>query len=313
MNLDPYGAFSAYVPGFTEMLIDYYDRQQRERDQELEDIWRIIRPMLQPLYTTLGQYYVPRNVSRHIFRVVVQLAVQHKSEVSGSLDQRVQQLFYIVKTNSPWITVVLQAYRVPEKEMEHIVKTVIRAVLEHIGYQPEQEFSKWESLGGVLSSGPAAASWGGNRLDVFARGPEHELLHKWWDGVRWSDWEHLSGTLTSSPAAVSWGRNRLDVFARGPEHELLHKWWDGERWSDWENLGGVLTSSPAVASWGENRLDVFVRGENRHLYHKWWDGVRWSDWENLGGIITSAPEAVSWGENRIDVFARGTKRELLHK
>ena len=31
-------------------------------------------------------------------------------------------------------------------------------------------WSAWESLRGVLSSGPALASWGFNRLDLFVRG-----------------------------------------------------------------------------------------------------------------------------------------------
>lgn len=312
-RLDPYGAFSTYVPGFTEMLIDYYDCEQRGQNQEFDDIWRMIRPTLQPLYEKLKQYYVPRNISRYMFRVIVQIVLEHKNDVSGSLEQRIQQLFQFVKMQSPWMFVVFQAYRVPEKEIEHIVKTIIREILENIGYQPEQDWSRWESLGGNLSSGPAAASWKPNRLDVFVRGPERELLHKWWDGVRWSDWENLSGTLTSSPAAVSWGENRIDVFARGPERQLLHKWWDGVRWSDWEDLGGTLISSPAAASRGEHRLDVFARGANNELLYKYWDGVRWSDFLHIDGRITSEPAAVSWGKHRLDVFARGEHNELLHR
>lgn len=31
--------------------------------------------------------------------------------------------------------------------------------------------SHWQSLGGMLSSGPGAATWGSGRLDVFVRGP----------------------------------------------------------------------------------------------------------------------------------------------
>jgi Repeat of unknown function (DUF346) len=44
----------------------------------------------------------------------------------------------------------------------------------------------WESLGGALGSRPAAVSWAASRLDVFARGTDGTLQHKWWDGVRWS-------------------------------------------------------------------------------------------------------------------------------
>jgi hypothetical protein len=41
-------------------------------------------------------------------------------------------------------------------------------------------WSGWESLGGVLTSGPAAASWAANRIDTFVRGTDNSLWHKWW-------------------------------------------------------------------------------------------------------------------------------------
>ena len=95
---------------------------------------------------------------------------------------------------------------------------------------------------------PAVSSWGNNRLDVFVRGTDDALWHKWWDGSSWSGWESLGGVLTSAPAAVSWGNNRIDVFVRGTDNALHHKWWAGG-WSGWESLGGVLTSAPTVSSW----------------------------------------------------------------
>jgi hypothetical protein len=129
---------------------------------------------------------------------------------------------------------------------------------------------------------PAVSSWGNNRLDVFVRGTDNALWHKWWDGSSWSSgWENLGGILTSSPGAVSWGYNRIDVFVKGTDNALWHKWWDGASWSGWESLGGVLTSAPTVSSWGDNRLDVFVKGTDNALWHKWWAGG-WSGWEFLG-------------------------------
>jgi hypothetical protein len=83
----------------------------------------------------------------------------------------------------------------------------------------------WENLGGYLTSAPAVASWGSNRLDVFIRGGNNALFHKWWDGSGWSGWVERGGTLTSAPAVASWGPNRLDVFIRGGNNVLYHKWW----------------------------------------------------------------------------------------
>jgi autotransporter-associated beta strand protein len=170
-----------------------------------------------------------------------------------------------------------------------------------------------ESLGGVLTSGPDVSSWASNRLDVFAKGTDNQLWHKWWDGASWNGWEPLGGQLTSDPTAVSWGPNRIDVFAKGTDNALWHKWWDGASWNGWEPLGGVITSAPDVSSWGSNRLDVFARGTDNALWHKWWDGSSWSGWELLGGALTSGPGAVSWGPNRVDVFYRGTDNSLMHR
>src|SRR5207253_1066540 len=70
----------------------------------------------------------------------------------------------------------------------------------------------WESLGGVLTSNPAAASMTMGRLDVFARGGDRALWHRWYDANGWGNWESLGGILASGPAVSTWGTGRLDVF-----------------------------------------------------------------------------------------------------
>ena len=140
-----------------------------------------------------------------------------------------------------------------------------------------------------MTSSPCAVSWGYNRIDVFGRGTDNALWHKWWDGSSWSGWESLGGILTSAPTVSSWGDNRLDVFVKGTDNALWHKWWDGSSWSGWESLGGVLTSAPGAVSWGYNRIDVFVKGTDNALWHKWWDGSSWSGWESLGADGSASP------------------------
>ena len=171
----------------------------------------------------------------------------------------------------------------------------------------------WYSLGGVLTSGPAVASWGVNRLDVFARGTDNALYHKAWDGTGWYGWYGLGGGLWSDPAAVSWGPNRIDVVVLGANNTIYHKAWANNQWYPWGSLGGAFTSGPAISSWGYNRLDVFARGTDNALYHKAWDGTGWYGWESLGGALSSDPAAVSWGHNRIDVVIRGTDNAMYHK
>ncbi len=174
------------------------------------------------------------------------------------------------------------------------------------------EWKGWQDLGGKIKSGPAVASWGVDRLDVFAASGGGKLKHKWWDGSAWHAWQTLGGTFKGAPAAVSWGPDRIDVFVRGMDDHLGHLWWDGDEWKGWQDLGGPIKSSPAVCSWGEDRLDVFAAGSDGELKHQWWDGSTWSGWQNLGGEFKNRPAAVSWGPGRIDVFVRGLDDHLGH-
>lgn len=174
------------------------------------------------------------------------------------------------------------------------------------------EWLGWQDLGGTMKAPPAVTSWEPHRLDVFSKGSDDKLSHKWWDGTVWHDWQSLGGFFKGGPAAVSWGPHRIDVFVRGMDDHLGHLLYNGSQWVGWEDLGGNLTSAPAVCSWEEHRLDVFAAGSDGNLAHKWWDGVKWHDWQNLGGKFKGAPAVVSWGPHRIDVFVRGMDDHLGH-
>jgi hypothetical protein len=110
----------------------------------------------------------------------------------------------------------------------------------------------------VIVGPPAAVSWGANRLDIFVRGTDNAMYHKWWDGSHWgpspTGWENQGGVLTGSPVPVSWSANRLDVFVEGSDGALYHKAWDGAHWApsltSYENLGGVLGASGAASAKG---------------------------------------------------------------
>ena len=58
------------------------------------------------------------------------------------------------------------------------------------------------NLGGTCIHGPAIASRGSNRLDVFVVGTNGELFQKIWNGTSWSGFAGLGGVLVSAPAAV---------------------------------------------------------------------------------------------------------------
>ena len=175
---------------------------------------------------------------------------------------------------------------------------------------PPPSWHAAESLGGTLTSEPDISSWGPGRLDVFAKGAENGLSHKYWDGTGWSTWENLGGTLASGPSAVSWGPNRIDVVARMADNTIGHWYWAGAGWG-FDNLGGNITSNPDISSWGGNRLDIFGRGPSGELQHRAWS-AGWFPWESLGGNIIGGPGAVSWGQGRIDVAARTPSNGIAH-
>ncbi len=174
----------------------------------------------------------------------------------------------------------------------------------------------------VTRTAPAIASWGTDRIDIFARGLDKAAYHKAW-AQGWfpsqNDWEPIGGGFDGALGVESWGPDRLDAFGVGLDKAMWHKAW-ARGWSpgqvEWEPIGGEFLTSPSVTSWGSDRLDVFALGLDRALWHKAW-AEGWfpsrNDWEPLGGAFISAPTAVSWGPDRIDIFGVGLDKAMYHK
>lgn len=158
---------------------------------------------------------------------------------------------------------------------------------------------------------PDATTWGPGRLDVFARGADNTLRHKWLADGRWNSWESLGGSSQSDPSAAAWGAGRLDTFVRGTDNQLWHKWYENG-WSRWESLGGALASGPDATSPGPGRLNVVAKGTDGQLWHKSYDRG-WSPWQPLGGAVVGDPTVVASDAGRLDVFVRGTDNQLWHR
>jgi hypothetical protein len=164
----------------------------------------------------------------------------------------------------------------------------------------------------TLTSDPAVVSWGDNRIDIFARDTNGQLVHKWWAGG-WSGWELNMGAIGNKPAVASQANGSLDVFARNSSNQLITRSYrPASGWSGWGVIGGVLYSDPAAVSWSNNRLDVFAQNGSAHLQHWWWAGGAWSAAEDLGGSVYGTPAVSSWGTNRLDIFARNSSNQLSH-
>jgi hypothetical protein len=142
----------------------------------------------------------------------------------------------------------------------------------------------WEGLGGILSSDPGGVSWGppdrrvgpppAPRIDVFVRGTDNALWHKWWDSVRWNGWEGLGGSLASAPAASATEVGDLEVFSLSPTSPplLMHLPFFGS-WLGWRSEGfaywvpqwtfGVGTVAASILT----GVDVFTVSADGSVWH----------------------------------------------
>jgi hypothetical protein len=179
-------------------------------------------------------------------------------------------------------------------------------------------WSMWQSLGGSLTSDPAAVSRGAGKIDVFVRGTDNALWSKYTTdgGTSWSNWYKIGGQLLSGtgPAAYAWGDTRIGAFVTGTNKALYHIWNDGA-WSSWQSLGGILTSSPAATSPSGVEINVYGRGNDGALWQREYMNNAWSNWASLGGKISpgTGPAACYWGQGTLDVFVQGTNGALWYK
>lgn len=171
----------------------------------------------------------------------------------------------------------------------------------------------WENIPNdqLMTSQPAAVSWSGSRIDVFARGQNGDLIHDWYDGSQWYNWESLGGCIIGQPSVTSWGPGRLDVFAEGCNTtgaNLYHIFYANNAWAPWESIGAgqVINSAPAAVAWSSGRLDIFSQDSNNDLIHTFYTNNAWnSSWDNLGGCVVGAPAASSRGVGMLDAWLQG--------
>lgn len=180
---------------------------------------------------------------------------------------------------------------------------------------PDSGWSGWlrHDDGGILGSGPCVVSSGPDHRDVYIRGANGAVWHKWWNGSQWSAWDDLGGQIQGGPGVVIAG-GTTDIYARGMDDALWQKYWDGSSWSDWfrHDDGAILGSGPCIVASGPDHRDVYIRGANGAVWHKWWDGSQWSGWDNLGGEIHGRPGVVIAG-GTTDIYARGMDNALWQK
>ena len=185
----------------------------------------------------------------------------------------------------------------------------------------------WKSLGGLVTSSPAAASWAFGTLAVFARGTNGQLYERQTldGGTNWGSWFSRGGQILAGTGPAAYGVNSpmtLGWFVTGTNHQLYHAWDDEGGQHVWRSLGGYLTSSPGAALLAQTGVGHFfgivvaARGSNGNLYYKMTNdgGATWSGWTNLGGqILAGTGPAIVYidpANGIIKFFVTGTNHQL---
>jgi hypothetical protein len=166
---------------------------------------------------------------------------------------------------------------------------------------------------------PAATQWSDSRVDVFVRGRDNNIYHRYFLNG-WSAWEWLGsppGGAQSAPAATQPGSDIYSLFVRGRDG-LYHKYWNPSTgtWVGWglvPNTGNIV-SAPAATYGRDPNPDVFYTGTDGSVYHVFWDPTAgWSTPGSLGGAVLGAPGASTSGAGVLNVFVRGTDNHVYHK
>ena len=126
----------------------------------------------------------------------------------------------------------------------------------HIAY--DGAWTGWESLGGVITSSPAAVSTAGNSIDVFAaRGTDNAMWHRAYNNY-WYDWGIFGRWLYFFARRTENERWCCRCFAIGGGNTLYHRY-KTNMWSNWTSLGGNWAS--ALRWWGRGGFSFKVLGD----------------------------------------------------
>lgn len=187
----------------------------------------------------------------------------------------------------------------------------------------------WVSLGGQLTSSPAATSTtesGFAAIEVYVRGTTGAVYGKeYWQGAWMSGWYQPGGNggqvaPGTGPGTASMN-NRIDIYVEGTTGAMYnYTWTAASGWGTWQNRGGVLTSSPA-AVWRDTFIDVYVRGSNGAIYGDecYYPSNSWT-WYLVGGQAAAGtgPTVCTYGSiaadtSRLDLFVQGTTGAMYNR
>jgi len=173
---------------------------------------------------------------------------------------------------------------------------------------------------GSFTSSPAATKRYDGGIDLFARGPDNNIVHLYYNLTTGAvSTTNLGGTMTSAPIAVaSEAGDRMTVFARDTDGSLMTRMWSAYYgWYSWVDRPVLIFGRPGVTTRGGYSVDLFYRDYTDDSLVHWYspDAVEWvaGNRAELGGHIYAAPAAVARGAGRIDVFSRNNLADIVQR
>jgi hypothetical protein len=176
----------------------------------------------------------------------------------------------------------------------------------------------WSSpigLGGSLASSPSAVVTTSNTIDVFYKGTNGDLWHRWKVGSNWYGPQDLGmGPLGGPPRALGQPDGTVDVFWQGTDEALwsAHYSPGTQTWTGATPLGGSFVREPWPVVSASGVVSVFLMGTDSNLWEVQKTGGVWQAAVSLGmGPLGGPPAAIGHTDGTIDVFWKGTTGELF--
>jgi hypothetical protein len=103
------------------------------------------------------------------------------------------------------------------------------------------------------------ASWGPGRIDLFIRGADQVLWHKWLDAGIWYGWEPLGDQLQTEPTAVAWTQGAIELFVGRVDASVWHR--NRLPDSEWATVGtsglqGLVTTLNGLVNTVNDAIDL---------------------------------------------------------
>jgi hypothetical protein len=184
-------------------------------------------------------------------------------------------------------------------------------------YNPSSaSWNGWVSLGGVLTSKPAATIVDSQRI-VVAKGGDNAIWVNWTTGGHSSfvGWSQINGTTFNTAPAVVYMAPYVFVVARKSDNKVywtrtdVSGGFNNTGWTAWDDIPiGAVTSEPAITA-KSGTVVVAARGTDDAFWiiSSTNNGATWaSSWKKVGAGTFSGAPAISYHGSNVELAGRGT-------